>query len=450
MTKKDNSKHSFAEAATISGAIYTAQSADALANLDAAENMANAGMAQVAESYANNTVGSLAGFAAEAHHAATYDINSAIAGSGEMAHRLGSTALASADIVTSDGGLYNPKFYSSADGSIGAFSTPIDKHGDIFNKYDGQVGLMPSDQLHDANQILQEKISSALHSGNLSEAHRLESLQISDHITDSHGIASDPLSLAQSHELASSIKAGEIPTYGDGFNAFDTSANIGIHAAEAAAITLAIDAAPIFKNIITGKLGKDEAINALQEYCNGRGKDLIMKSGFRAVTAGGLAATTMLDPTGAALIVSVASSLYENNTLLEAGLITKEEFIKRTASNGALTAITGIAATTFGPIALLIPIATQVAVTNLENQRAVLRSFSGALSSTQEAAFAAAGSASIKSDIYNESIKTSESWKDIGSLTTNINDHISNQKLARLRFREKFFGGDTHENESKE
>lgn len=449
MESKDK-KFDLTDAAIISSAVYTAQSADALGRLDVAEAFANEEMGKVAESYANNTEASLAGFVAEAHHAATYTINSAIAGTGEVAHRIGSTENASADIATSNGELYNPKYYSSADGSADAFSAPLNDGGEIVNKYDDQIGLMPSDQLNAVKEHINNKIASAIDSGSLAEANRLESLAISDRITDSHGISSDPLTNAQAHDLANSIKAGEIPTYGNGFNVFDTSANIATHAAEAAAITLAIDAAPIFKDIFSGKLGKDEAVNALQAYWNGQGKSLTVKSGSRAVAAGGLATTSMLDPTGAALIVSVASSLYENNKLLEKGLITKADFIKRTASSGALTAITGVAATAMGPVALLIPAATQVAVTNLENQRAVLRSFSGTLSSIQEAAFAEIGSASMKDDIYNDSIKTSDAWKSIGSLTTRIDDHISNQRLARFRLREKFLGGSSPENKSKE
>lgn len=188
----------------------------------------------------------LKGDIAEFWHAGTYNINAAI---NESAHRVTverSTDFASVDVSSDFGVDYGLKYYATAEESAKVQATSVfqrfmeyqykggkdslekflaDRHytsEDVLNDpvYEGQVRLIPSDQLKAATSWLQAKISkeSVIRPEQVKRYQDTLDL-LKDRIADDEGNESIPLSRADAEKLAALAKEGK-------FNAedFDISA----------------------------------------------------------------------------------------------------------------------------------------------------------------------------------------------------------------------------------
>lgn len=171
------------------GAAYSAASFEAFMQTDYIQGVSNA-INDLGASI-NSAKGSVrgiaqeAGFAAEKWHAGTFNIDAAARGSSYKARVVGSTELGSADIVTDYGEEASLKYYNSGRGSAQAqaktlieayhnsgaaktgqsFEKYLDSHGydsEAYNKllplYDGQMRIIPTDQMSEAKAYLQGRI----------------------------------------------------------------------------------------------------------------------------------------------------------------------------------------------------------------------------------------------------------------------------------------------------
>ena len=172
----------------------------------------------------------LKGDIAEVWHGGTFNINSAQKSSAAHAEVPRSQDLGSPDIVLDSGEKYQLKYYKTAKKSAEAQATsykqaankPSTKKGateriesgkvsENAPVYEGQDRIIPSDQLKDAEQILDKKI--AKESVNRpEETGRYQDTR--DHITDKiendEGVSSTPLTKEKSEEIAKDAKKGEV------------------------------------------------------------------------------------------------------------------------------------------------------------------------------------------------------------------------------------------------
>jgi hypothetical protein len=99
----------------------------------------------------------LGGFYAEAHHAATFNIDAAVRNSSENAIRVGSTGNASPDIQTSWYRDISVKYNRDAIHSLAEQARSV--RGLENARYQGQERLVPSDQLTEASGLADAKIA---------------------------------------------------------------------------------------------------------------------------------------------------------------------------------------------------------------------------------------------------------------------------------------------------
>lgn len=88
-----------------------------------------------------------AGYFAETHHAASFNVNQADAGLEDRATLINSNPFGSVDILTDSGVAANPKFYATASESYAAGAQLVEHDSDITAKYAGQDIIVPQDQL---------------------------------------------------------------------------------------------------------------------------------------------------------------------------------------------------------------------------------------------------------------------------------------------------------------
>ena len=100
-------------------AYAAAMQADEAAQLDRTFHIAGQEFIDADAEISGNLKGG-AGYFAEVHHTASYNVAADVAGQTQMADRLDSHTYASVDIVTPDDRDFNPKYYATPQGSYHA------------------------------------------------------------------------------------------------------------------------------------------------------------------------------------------------------------------------------------------------------------------------------------------------------------------------------------------
>lgn len=153
------------------------------------------------------------GFSAEVWHGNTFNIDSALKDKNVRATVSSKNTLGSEDILLSNNTKIGAKYYADANRSAQSQATSL---------YEGQVRLIPSDQLVDARLYLERRIKEeAAKNPELAKDYREAYNQLSDRI-QSEGVESSPLNKQQSTELAKKTKNGEYKAEDDGI----TEANL--------------------------------------------------------------------------------------------------------------------------------------------------------------------------------------------------------------------------------
>lgn len=299
-----------------------------------------------------------AGFYAEAHHTASFNIHADAEGGGTAATRLGSTEWASADIELGSGEQYNPKFYATARESYQAGAEIVDGQA----KYAGQTIIVPADQLEDVERLHREQIHQAQVAGDTERVKTLESLRFDDHI-DANGAASAPLTYAEAQEGAEQMRAGELPEYAG--EQLDLGEAVGEGALLAAGIALAVSAAPqlveLIRRGVTVGIDRETAARRVQEiYSSEEVRRAVTQSLGRGGGAAALAVVDGIDPVGAAFLVNALVDVASLAVKLNRGEIGlegfREELGRQLLRRGLYTGLTATAFWLVGPLGLLAPI----------------------------------------------------------------------------------------------
>lgn len=154
-----------------------------------------------------------AGYFAETHHAASFNVNQADAGLEDRATLINSHAFGSIDILTDSGVAANPKFYATASESYAAGAQLVEQDADITAKYAGQSIIVPQDQLDEVSRLHQQQLDWAQQTGNAAQFDALSSIRFSDHVVSSNGVASSPLTYQDAQLGAEQVRQGVLPEY---------------------------------------------------------------------------------------------------------------------------------------------------------------------------------------------------------------------------------------------
>lgn len=152
--------------------------------------------------YANNSAESRGGYMAENWQAETYNFDATIKKVPTRAAVPAETKLASADIVVDNQQEYSLKYLKDAKASANAQTNP---------GYKNQKLLVPTDQLEEAKQVLQNRSDLNTKKGRYDAAdiQRDAIDRLTDRVTGPGGIKSTPLSKEQDIKLAKAIKSNE-------------------------------------------------------------------------------------------------------------------------------------------------------------------------------------------------------------------------------------------------
>ena len=224
-------------------------------------NAANKDVQSVADTWGNNTVESMGGFYAEAHHAGSFNINAAIKNSEDRAQWIkpgGPDAKAAADIRTSWGEDYSSKYHRTPESSFMEQAKASKEAGYTNSQYKGQERLIPSDQVEQAQNYADRRIAKDI-DNRPDVAERLQETkdQLTGNVKNPEGIKSDSLSKSDSDQWARDVKKGEVGqfSYNDSVNVMTHVKEIGQAAGTAALISVAIQSAPTivggFKRALT-------------------------------------------------------------------------------------------------------------------------------------------------------------------------------------------------------
>jgi hypothetical protein len=310
----------------------------------------------------NNAAGG-AGYFAEAHHTASFNVDAGAKERGEHAERLGSTAFGSPDIRMDDGSTYNPKYYSTAEASYSAGAEVAQDDAGWQAKYAGQTILVPSDQLHDIQDLHARDIAAAQAAGDHTRVEALNSIQFRDHI-DHQGVQSQPLSYAEAHQGADHFRDGVLPAYaGEDTNALEAGAEAGLLSAVIAlATTLGPGLIGDLRKLHAKELTKDQVTHRLAAALAEARTSIAL--GWSAARGGGAGAIGMMaegiDPFGVAALVNVSVDTIQLALQMRRGEMSKQEFgaelWKRTQDRIFYTGVTALACYFMGPAGLLVPI----------------------------------------------------------------------------------------------
>ncbi len=247
------------------------------------------------------------GNVAETWHAETFNVNAVLNESSNRAQVLNSHELGSVDIKLSSGETASSKYYKTATASANqqaktlgdayreyqrkggnlSFEEYATQHGYSPNVgaalYEGQVRLVPAEQLKEVQETLKAQIDEALADGRTEDAARLQETfdKVSDRLRDAKGNESIPLTTEEATEIADQVKDGTFDP-----NKYDVSTEElftnevifqkAIHAGiSAAVLTTVIKVAP-------------EIINSIKQLID-EGKidpDQLKTVGFAAISGG--------------------------------------------------------------------------------------------------------------------------------------------------------------------
>ncbi|MDM0117543.1 hypothetical protein QTI66_36130 [Variovorax sp. J22R133] len=329
----------------------------------------------------NNDAGG-AGYFAEAHHTASFNVDARFEEQTIRADRLGSTAFGSPDIRLDDGSLYNPKYYASAHESYAAGAQMLDADGGIAAKYAGQTILVPADQLDEVLALHQSAIDHALSAGDAGRADALRSIHFDDHIHQG-GASSMPLTYAEAHAGTEQVREGVLPDYvgQDG-----SHAGAGAEGAiMATAMALATSVGPALLSDVADVLRGKQSIEAVgerirAEFGKAQTRSALGWAAGRGGAAGAAAfALESVDPAGVALVVNVFVDTMLLVKDVRNGDLPADEFgtmlWERMQDRVAFTALTAGAVWVVGPLGLLAPIIVRRIVPDAATQRQLTESW---------------------------------------------------------------------------
>lgn len=325
----------------------------------------------------NNTNGG-AGYYAETHHAASFNVNQANANTDDYAELLNSRDFGSADIQTHSGMSFNPKYYATADQSYSAGAElAIDKEG-IIAKYANQQIIVPSDQLDSVLNLHQQQLNAALSSGQTDQYNALSSISFSDRVIGDSGISSNPLSYQEAQEATYDFQQGIMPDYAYQTSVIDSSSATMGSGALAVGMVTAVELAPamlaVFNRLKNNEISLSESANTLiDELKNRRVADKLKQSTAKIGTAGGLTFFTDINAGIATFLVTFGWDVCQLYNQYQNQEINQSELIQRIKlagmDRGVMSILTYSAFAVAGPVGLLVPVLMQWLVLNVQEKR---------------------------------------------------------------------------------
>lgn len=324
-----------------------------------------------------NTFGG-AGYFAETHHAASYNVNQANQSGDDVADLVNSREFGSVDILTTSNIAYNPKYFSTPEQSYAAGSELIYDNGEIIAKYSEQTIIVPSDQLAQVQQLHQHQIAQAQTSGQIEQVNALHQISFTDRITDVNGISSTPLSYAEAQQGTSEFRHGVMPEYAQQSSTTDHVIDFTENALMATAFVSVFELAPAItrtlKQVGSGELPLNHAgVSLLKDLKSNQTLTHIQQGAGKAVTTGGLTFVTHMDAGLSAFIVTFAWDVKQIYQRYQNGDINRETMmsaIKQAGLNrGILTLVTVAAVSVAGTVGILVPILAQWLVSNVRERQ---------------------------------------------------------------------------------
>lgn len=309
-----------------------------------------------------------AGYFAETHHTASFNVNQIDQSHAERATQLDSRAFGSVDIQTSTGEFYNPKYYATADQSYHAGAEIIHSADGLVAKYAGQHIVVPSDQLEQVLQQHHQALELAQNQDNMDYYHALSSIDFTDRVVSADGVSSTPLTYHEAQQGTLAMQNGTMPEYAHHYTLVDDVSAIAEGSAMAMGMVTAIELAPALLNVM-GKLSNNqlslaEAGNALiTNLKEKRSAEKIAQTGKKVAVAGGLTFATGINAGLATFLVTYVWDIQSLFRLHQAGQISHFEMLQRIKlaglDRGVMSLLTYAAVATAGPLGLLVPVVIQ-------------------------------------------------------------------------------------------
>ena len=320
-----------------------------------------------------------AGYFAETHHAASYNVNQSNQSGDDVANLVNSREFGSVDIQTTSGMAFNPKYFSTPEQSYAAGAELFtDESGTLVAKYAGQQIIVPSDQLVQVQQIHQTQIDQAQVNGQIEQVNALNQITFTDRITDTNGVSSTPLSYTEAQQGTSEFRQGMMPEYAQQSSTIDHTVDFMGNALMATAFVSVFELAPAItrtlKQVGSGELQLNNAgATLLKDLKSNQTLTHIQQGAGKAVTAGGLTFVTHIDAGLSAFIVTFTWDVKQIYQRYQNGDINRETMmsaIKQAGLNrGILTLVTVAAVSVAGTVGILVPILAQWLVSNVRERQ---------------------------------------------------------------------------------
>lgn len=356
---------------------FTAQDIDAFERKSASAESAFDSFDDNSNQIINNTNGG-AGYYAETHHAASFNVNQANADTDDYAELLNSRDFGSIDIQTHSGMSFNPKYYATADQTYSAGAELVIDEEGMMAKYANQQVIVPSDQLDSVLSMHQQQLNEALLSGQTDKYEALSSINFSDRVICDNGISSTPLSYQEAKEATYDFQQGIMPDYAYQTSAIESSSAIIGSGALAVGMVTAVELAPamlvVFNRLKNNEISLSDSANTLiGELKDRRVTDRIKQSTAKIGTAGGLTFFTDINAGIATFLVTFGWDVcqlygqYQNQEISQFELIQRIKLAGM--DRGVMSILTYSAFAAAGPIGLLVPVVMQWLVPNIQEKR---------------------------------------------------------------------------------
>lgn len=319
-----------------------------------------------------------AGYFAEVHHTASFNIEADRLGQEVEADRLDSHAYGSVDIATPDGGAFNPKYYATAEGG---YQAGMELTAEGAAKYAGQTIIVPPEQLAQVQAMHAADLQAAIQADDQPHIAALQSVQFSDHVVGANGVGSLPLSYSEAQQGAEAMRQGVLPVW------TGEPMSMPVEVLEGALISgglyAGVQLAPaLFRlavDVADGRLEKAAAAQQAKEVFRG----LVSNNMGQALARGGSAAAVVgldvLDPTGAAFVVNVLADTLQLAGAMQRGELAASDFSQRLKlailDRGLFTGLTAGAVWVVGPLGLLVPIGLRLWLNDKALQGAALKAW---------------------------------------------------------------------------
>lgn len=368
-----NNKNSVAN---IPASYFAAQDIDTFERNSASAELAFDSFDNNSNQIINNTNGG-AGYYAEMHHAASFNVNQANANTDDYAELLNSRDFGSIDIQTHSGMSFNPKYYATADQSYSAGAELVTDQEGMIAKYANQQIIVPSDQLDSVVDIHKQQLNEALLSGQTDKYEALISINFSDRVISDGGISSTPLSYQEAQEATYDFQQGIMPDYAYQTSVVDSSSAIIGSGALAVGMVTAVELAPamlaVFNRLKDNEISLLESTNTLiDELKDRRTADKLKQSTTKIGTAGGLTFFTDINAGIATFLVTFGWDVCQLYGQYQNQKISQFELIQRIKlagmDRGVMSILTYSAFAVAGPVGLLVPVLIQWLVLNVQEK----------------------------------------------------------------------------------